>query len=140
MEDGANDIGWDVPPHFDVTGTVAMGLLKAPPVERRRRPDDRAQVDVEIHGHEPMERVESSLAACASLLESVDELRADAERLAPVEWCREYLEKPGYRGLFLEGFEFHDSGLIRVLFDFGDLDLLILNVYPDGSRTATVES
>lgn len=140
VTEGVNDIEWDTPPFFDVTGTVLMGLPKAPEAERRRPPDNRSQVDVEIHGQDPLDRMESTLAASASLLESIDELRSAAERLAPAEWCQEYLDKPEYPGLFLEGFEFHDDGVIRVLFDFGDLDLLVLGLNPDGTRRVTVES
>lgn len=138
-ESDPHNVEWDHPPWFDATGTVLMGLVKAPEAERRRRPGNRAQIDVEIHGHDPMGRVESSLAATASLLQSIDELRSSAEQLAPHEWRQQYLDQPEYTGLFLEGIEFHDSGATRVLFDFGDLDLLILDLHPDGRQTATVE-
>lgn len=77
--------------------------------------------------------------SCASILQSLDELRSAAEQLAPYEWRQYYFDRPEYPGLFLDGLEFHDSGMIRVLFDFGDLDLLILDLHSDGRRTATVE-
>lgn len=138
-EAASNDVEWDRLPQFDVTGTVLVGLLKTPEAERRRRPDNRAQIDVEIHGQDPAGRVESSLTASASMLQSIDELRSAAEQLAPDEWRQQYFDRLEYPGLFLEGFEFHDGGTIRVLFDFGDLDLLILDLHSDGRRTATVE-
>lgn len=116
-----------------------MGLVRAPDAERARRPDMRRDVDVEIHGTDPHARTSSSLASALSLLATISELRNDAEELAPAEWRGWYLDRPDYPGLFLTGLEFHDDGTVRVLFDFGDLDLLILELHPDGRRTATVE-
>ena len=116
-----------------------MGRLKPPEAERRRRPDNLAHVEVEIHGHDPAGRAESSLAASASLLQSLDGLRSAAEQLALSEWREQYLDQPEYPGLFLQALEFHDSGTTRLLFDFGDLDLLILDLHPDGRRTVTIE-
>jgi hypothetical protein len=134
------NIEWARLPQFDASGTVLIGLVKAPEAERGRRPDSRSQVDIEIHGRDPQARTGAALAACGTLLQAIDELRTAAEELAPPEWRREHLYREGYRGLFLEGFEFHDDGTVRVLFDFDDLDLLILDLHPDGRRTATVES
>ena len=127
------------PPHFDATGTVLMGLVRAPEPERRRRRKHLANVEVEIHGRDPEERAESSLMACGVLFGSIDDLRATAEQLAPDDWRQHFLAQPTYPGLFLQAFEFHDSGTTRVLFDFGDLDQLILDLHPDGRRAATVE-
>lgn len=131
---------WAVAPHFDVTGKVLMGLVLAPAVEVTHRPDHRSQIDVEIHGSNPEDRADSSLAIVARLLHALDELRASAEGLAPKDWQDQYRDAPSYPGLFLEGFELHDDGLIRVLFDFGDLDLLILDLYPSGKRMVFIEA
>jgi len=60
--------------------------------------------------------------------------------LAPDSWRAANLKRPDYAGLFLDGLEFHDTGIVRVLFDFGDLDLLILDIHPDGRRSASIES
>lgn len=130
---------WAVAPHFDVTGKVLMGSVMAPAIEVEHRPDHRSQIDVEIHGRDPEERTDSALSTVASLLASLDELRSVSKALAPADWKDQYPDASGY-GLFLEGFELHDDGLIRVLFDFGDLDLLILNLQPDGRRTVSVEA
>lgn len=140
VTDAADDTGWDVRPYFDVTGAVLMGAVKAPQAERRRRPDGRAQVDVEIHGLDPQQRAESALVTSVALLDSIDDLRSKAEQLAPDEWRSQYLGRSEFAGLFLEGFEFHDDGLVRVLFDFGDLDLLVLDLHPDGKRDVTIEA
>ena len=126
-------------PHFDVTGTVLVGLVTAPASERSHRPDHRSQIDVEIHGRNPVNRVDSSLSTIASLLDAIDELRTSAEHLAPTDWQDQYRNASNYAGLFLEGFELHDDGLIRVLFDFGDLDLLILDLHRSGKRTVSIE-
>ena len=77
--------------------------------------------------------------ACGVLLGSIDDLRATAEQLAPDDWRQHFLDQPTHPGLFLQAFEFHDSGTTRVLFDFGDLDQLIVDLHPDGRRAATVE-
>ncbi|XBB65934.1 hypothetical protein ABFU82_17670 [Nocardioides sp. WV_118_6] len=131
---------WAVPPHFADGGAVLCGLILAPEAERAVRPDDRAHIDIEIHGQDPQGRSEAALATTDALLKSIDELKAAAEDLAPGRWRLEYLERPDYSGLFLDGLEFHDSGTVRALFDFGDLDLLILELHPDGRRIASVES
>lgn len=126
-------------PYSDVTGKVLMGLVMAPPSEVTHRPDHRSQIDVEIHGDNPKDRADSSLSTVASLLSAMDELRTSAENLAPKDWQERYLNSSNYAGLFLEGFELHDDDLIRVLFDFGDLDLLILDLHRSGERTVSIE-
>lgn len=130
---------WAVAPYFDVTGRVLMGLVDAPAPEAARRPDHRSQIDVEIHGPEPEARAESSLAQVKALLSDIEQLRSTAESLASKEWHGEYDTGSERADLFVEGFELHADGLVRVLFDFGDLDLFILDLQPDGRRTATVE-
>lgn len=117
-----------------------MGLVLAPACERSRRPDHRSKIDVEIHGSKPEDRAASSLSAVATLLDTIDTLRTSAEDLAPQDWQERYRAEANYAGLFLEGFEFHDTGLVRVLFDFGDLDLLVLDLHASGERTVSIES
>ncbi|MDO9439922.1 MAG: hypothetical protein Q7T73_03435 [Beijerinckiaceae bacterium] len=115
-----------------------MALIAAPASEVERRPDHRSQIDVEIHGSHPEERAAPALGTVGSLLAAIDQLRSQAEALAPSDWKAEHRNVSG-DDLFLEGFEFHDEGLVRVLFDFGDLDLLILDLHADGRSTASVE-
>lgn len=132
-------LGWAQDPLFDVTGKVLMGLIRAPEPEARRRPDSRVHIDVEIHGRNSAQRLESTLDRVSALVESIDDLRAAAEQMAPAEWRSEHLARSDYAGLWLEGFEFHDNGIVRVLFDFGDLDLLTLDLHPNGHRAVSIE-
>lgn len=129
---------WAAPPHFADGGTVLVGLVLATEAERARRPDGRAHIDIEIHGHAPEDRVESALATADAVLQSIDALRTAAEDLAPSHWRADYLQRPAYPGLFVDALEFHETGLVRVLFDFGDLDILVLDLNPNGERSATV--
>lgn len=130
---------WAVTPYFDVTGKVLMGLINAPSAEAALRPNHLSQIDVEIHGRNPKDRADSALSTVATLLPALAELRSYAELHAPKDWQAHYRTASDYAGLFLEGFEFHDDGLIRVLFDFGHLELLILDLHSDGERTVSVE-
>ena len=120
-------------------GQGADGPGHGPTSELSRRPDHRSQIDVEIHGSNPEERSASSLSAVATLLDGIDGLRTSAEDLAPQDWRDRYRAASDNGGLFLEGFEFHDNGLVRVLFDFGDLDLLVLDLHRSGERTVSIE-
>lgn len=129
---------WAAAPHFDASGKVLLALIEAPPWEAQNRPDHRTQIDVEIHGHDPQDRVASALLTVSALTSALDQLRSEAQTLAPADWKSQYANASGC-GLFLVGFEFHDGGLVRVLFDFGDPDLLILDLKPDGARTVSIE-
>ena len=77
------------------------------------------------------------------LLTQLPELITAALRLAPDEWRRHYVEGgPGvadYSGLWLDGLEFHADGRVRLAFDFGDLDQLVLELRPDGCKRVTIE-
>jgi hypothetical protein len=140
----AGDIGptpdaeWDVPPVLTASG-VLVGLVQSPPAERARRPDHRHQIDVEIHGSNPEGRADEALGAVGVLLRDIDALRTSAEALAPEDWKAEVRDSPTYPGLFLEGIEFDDGGLVRVLFDYDGMELLILDLHPDGHRSVVFE-
>jgi len=132
-------LAWAVAPHLNVTGKILMGLVEAPANEVGDRHDHRSQIDVEIHGRYPEDRADSALSSVASLLAGLSELKSQAEALAPTDWKGQYRQgAPGHE-LFLEGFEFHDDGRLRVLFDFGNLDLLILDLHPDRQPRVVVE-
>ncbi len=73
------------------------------------------------------------------LLQDIDALRTSAEALAPEDWKAEVRDSPTYPGLFLEGIEFDDGGLVRVLFDYDGMELLILDLHPDGHRSVVFE-
>ncbi|GAB4010898.1 hypothetical protein GCM10028772_31820 [Nocardioides ultimimeridianus] len=85
---------WAAPPHFAAGGTVLVGLILAPEAERALRPDDRAHVDIEIHGHDPQGRSRAALAAAEGVLAEINELRAAAVELAPNGLHTEYPERP----------------------------------------------
>jgi hypothetical protein len=54
---------------------------------------------------------------------------------APAEWLQHYSSQPGppvFERLFLEGFEIDEHDMLSVMFDFGDLDLLVVELGSDG--------
>lgn len=77
------------------------------------------------------------------LLTQLRDLTTAALRLAPDEWRRHYVERgPGaadYSGLWLGCLEFHADGRVRLNFDFGNLDQLVLELRPDGGKRVTIE-
>jgi hypothetical protein len=54
---------------------------------------------------------------------------------APPDWQRSYPPAD----LWLEGIEFHTDGRVRLLYDFGDLDLLVLELHGNGSKHVSIE-
>jgi hypothetical protein len=79
--------------------------------------------------------VDEALSALGSLIAQLPDLTAEAMRSAPLQWRRDHQDVE----LWLQGIEFHADGLVRMLYDFGDLDMLVLESSGDGDRRVTIE-
>jgi len=125
---------WAVGPTRTPTGEL-IGVVKAPTVNPAVQPMLAERIDIEIHGREPESRGQSVLINAAELLRDVVALQACAESAAPEEWRRSVLGAPTYPGLVLDGFEFHDDGVVYVFFDYDGMETLGLELGPDGSHS-----
>ncbi|MFG1624615.1 hypothetical protein [Kribbella sp. NPDC049227] len=143
-EDGqVSGVGWVDEASWKDAGSVLATSVEVPATVRRPADGGDARLDVELHGPNPQERLNAALDELRVLLTQLPDLTAAALRLAPEEWRRRYGEGgPGaadYSGLWLDCVEFHADGQRCLVFDFGDLEQLVLELRPDGSRRVTVE-
>ncbi len=136
-------VGWVDEPRWKDAGSVLAMSVEVPATVRRPANDGAARLDVELHGPKPEDRLDAALDGVRVLLTQLPGLTAAALGLAPDEWRRHYGEGgPGaadYSGLWLDCTEFHADGRLCLTFDFGDLDQLVLELRPDGSKRVTVE-
>jgi hypothetical protein len=143
-EDGrVSTVGWVDEPRWKDAGSVLATSVEVPATVRRPANDGDTRLDMELHGPKPQERLDAALDGLRVLLTQLPDLTAAALRLAPDEWRRHYGEgDPGDAddsGLWLDCLEFHAGGRVRLVFDFGDLDQLVLELRPDGSKRVTIE-
>lgn len=62
-------------------------------------------------------------------------LAADALNAAPSGWHRSH----PHADLWLDGIEFHADGRVHLLYDFGVLDLLVLELHGNGAKHVSIE-
>ena len=134
---------WVDEPHWIESGDLLLGSVKVPPDVRTPARNGDTRLWVEIHGEGAQERLDDALSRTRDLFGRLPYLAAEALRLAPDDWRSHYLQggagAADYSGLWLDTVEFDADDMIRLSFDFGDLDQLVLELRPDGGLNVTIE-
>ncbi|TCM47905.1 hypothetical protein [Kribbella sp. VKM Ac-2568] len=128
-------IEWVDEPHWSEAGDVVMASIALSPLIRPPAKDGDPRLTVEIHGDRADARVAETSGALRSLIPQLPVLAADALSAAPPGWHRSY----PHADLWLDGIEFHADGRVRLLYDFGDLDLLVLELHGNGAKDVSIE-
>lgn len=110
-----------------------MGTITVPSAIRRPADNGNDELEIDIIGPEAEQRCAAVLAELPGLLISLPGLRQAALRAAPREWTEHF----GQPDLWLMAIEFEPTAT-RLVFDFGDLDSLVLKIDPTGARTVSV--
>ena len=126
-------INWASDPTWVDAGTVLMGSITVPSEIRRPADNGDDRLEIDVIGPEASERCPGVLAELPGLLLSLADLRQAALRAAPREWTEHF----GQPDLWLMAIEFEPT-VTRLVFDFGDLDSLILTIAPSGERSVSV--
>jgi hypothetical protein len=110
--------------------SIALSPLIRPPAK-----DGGPRLAVEIHGDRADARVAETSMALRSLIPQLPVLAAEALSAAPPDWHRSHPDAD----LWLDGIEFHADGRVRLLYDFGHLDLLVLELHGNGAKDVSIE-
>lgn len=136
-------VGWVDEPRWKDAGSVLATSVEVPTTVRCPANDGDNRLDVELHGPKPQDRLDTALDELRELLTQLPDLTVAARRLAPREWRRHYgnggPEAANNSDLWLDCIEFHADGRRCLIFDFGDLDQLVLELHPDGGKRVTIE-
>ena len=131
---------WDRAPHWLDREAVIVASVTVPPGVRRPTSSGSQRLDVEFRGFETS-GFDDYLSTLDALLRQLPELVQDTFRLAPPEWRHRYVDEASnldLSDLWLDTVEFDVDGTTRLDFDFGDLDILVLEIDPDGVRHAYI--
>ena len=128
-------IAWVDEPHWSEAGDVVTASIALSLLIRQPAKDGDPRLAVEIHGDRADARVAETSSALRSLIPPLPVLAAEALSAAPPEWQRRY----PHADLWLGGIEFHADGRVRLLYDFGDLDLLVLELHRNGAKHVSIE-
>ncbi len=119
---------WAEEPRLLADGMTTAISVRLPASVRRPADNGDDRLEVEFNGPCDAERLNRGLEALGERLPLLDELVDYAAAHAPEAFTVE----PS--ALWLTGMQFLPSGEMSLLFDFGDLDLLVLNLSTDGRR------
>lgn len=114
-------------------GNVLMGSITVPSAIRRPADNGDDRLEIDVIGSDARERCAAVLAELPGFLLSLTDLRQAALRAAPREWTEHF----GQPDLWLMAIEFEPT-VTRLVFDFGDLDSLVLTIEHSGERSVSV--
>lgn len=114
-------------------GSVLRGSITVPAEVRRPADNGDDRLEIDVIGPDANKRCPDVLAQLPGLLLSLADQRQAAPRAAPREWTEQF----GQPDLWLMAIEFEPE-VTRLVFDFGDLDSLVLTIARSGERTVCV--
>ncbi len=123
--------------NWELAGSIQLDPAIRPPRKNGKRD---AEIIVEVEVTMPGPQLSDHLDTCANrirqALDHLPDLKCYACRHAPAEWLRSQTAQPGPRlidRLFLDGLEVSSQMGLSLAFDFGDLDMLVLQLDQHGN-------
>lgn len=122
--------------NWELAGSIQLdSAIRLPRKNGKRDAEIIVEVEVTMPGPQLSEHLDTCANRIRKALDHLPDLKCYACQHAPAEWLRSQTAQPGPRlidRLFLDSLEVSSQMKLTVAFDYGDLDMLVLQLDQHG--------